>query len=129
MVERKDISKAGDKVVYADSYNAPEIYADGLSGILVGFPTLKMSFHTILASGETEVRRNCAVVTMDVHTALDMAFDILDSCRENEEQLLHLAAKGIPARLKELLSKIPAESVEPASKSLPKSRGKAKIKE
>lgn len=127
MVERKNVSKTEEKVVYVDTYDAPEIYADGLSGILVGFPTLKMSFHTVLASGESELRRNCAVITMDVHTAIDMAFDILDSCKENEEQLLHLASKGMPARLQDLFSKIPEEA-QPPSKPIPRTRSKAKAK-
>lgn len=129
MVERKGASKTGDDFVYVDTYNAPEFYADGLSGILVGFPTLKLSFHTVLASGNSELRRNCAVITMDVHSAIDMAFDILDSCKENEEQLLHMASKGIPARLKDLLNKIPAEQVELAANPAPRVRGKAKAKE
>lgn len=117
-----------DKVVYVDSYHPPEIYADGLSGVLVGYPTLKMTYHTVLSSGNSEVRRNCAVITMDVHAALDMAFDILESCKDNEEQLLHMASKGIPAKLKEFLSRIPTEEVEQPLKSVPKSRAKPKVK-
>jgi len=133
MIERKDVSIAPDakdaeKVVYADTYHTPEIYADGLSGILVGFPTLKMSFHTVLSYGESEVRRNCAVITMDVHAALDMAFDILDSCKENEEQLLHMASKGLPARLRNFLDKIPAGDTEPTAKPTSKSRSNSKNK-
>lgn len=129
MIDSKGVTTAGtDNVVYVDSYYTPEIYADGLSGVLVGFPTMKMSFHTVLSYGDSEIRRNCAVITMDVHTALDMAFDILDSCKENEEQLLHMASKGIPTKLKDFLSRIPAENVEPVAKPAPKSRAKPKSK-
>lgn len=130
MIDSKSISTTdADKVVYVDSYHTPEIYSDGLSGILVGFPTLKMSFHTVLSSGDAEVRRNCAVITMDVHSALDMAFDILESCKENEEQLLHMASKGIPAKLKDFLDRIPVADAQPVVKpSAPKSRAKPKSK-
>lgn len=128
MIERKDIAKAAEKVVYTDTYHTPEIYADGLSGILVGFPTMKISLHTVLSYGDSEVRRNCAVITMDVHSALDMAFDILDSCKENEEQLLHMASKRIPAKLKDFLSKIPVETVEAVAKPVSKARPTAKNK-
>ena len=128
MIDSKSTSTADtDKVVYVDSYHTPEIYADGLSGVLIGFPTLKMSFHTVLSYGDTEVRRKCAVITMDVHTALDMAFDILQSCKENEEQLLHMAAKGIPAKLKDFLDRIPKEDVQPVIKP-PASKSRAKPK-
>lgn len=130
MIDNKSTSTADvDKVVYVDSYHTPEIYADGLTGVLVGFPTLKMSFHTVLSYGDAEVRRNCAVITMDVHTALDMAFDILDSCKENEEQLLHMASKGIPAKLMDFLNRIPVSDAQPVIEPTgPKSRAKSKSK-
>jgi hypothetical protein len=129
MIDKKNAPTTNtDKVVYVDSYHTPEIYADGLSGILVGFPTLKMSFHTVLSSGEAEVRRNCAVITMDMHSALDMAFDILESCKENEEQLLYMASKGIPTKLKEFLSRIPTEDVSPDVKQASKSRASVRKK-
>lgn len=130
MIDAKITAPIDAEVVYVDSYNPPEIYADGLSGILVGYPTLKMSLHTVLSSGQSEVRRNCVVLTMDVHSALDMAFDILDSCKDNEEQMLHMASKGVPAKLREFLSRIPSEDKQPIKEkdSIPKSPAKSRSK-
>ena len=128
MAEKKAVNmEAINEVNYVGLHNAPEIYADGLSGILLGFPTLKMTFHTVLPSGSAEIRRNCAILTMDVYSALDMAFDILDSCKDSEEQFL-LASTGIHAKLKDLLSRIPAEPSAESTKTVTKSRAKAKSK-
>lgn len=129
MIEKTAVNMGETRAIdYLDSDSMPEIFADGLSGVLLGYPTMKMTFHSVLSAGESEIRRNSLVLTMDVHSALEMALDILELCKDSEEQLMHMASTAVPSKLKELLKKVPGGSPSTAAKRALKTPSKTKTK-
>ncbi len=89
-----------------------EIYADGISNILIGYPLMKFTFHSVVeaeSENSKEVRKAVALITMDTPSALDVAFDILEACKTTEAAMLESANSSFPARLKAFLDKIPAD--------------------
>ena len=98
-----------DDVILLDRYRAPEIYADGVSEIIMGYPMVKITLHTVMEAKEKEVRKSCAILTMDSPSALSMAFDILDAFKKAEQPLLNMASTAIVEKLKDLLGKIPQD--------------------
>lgn len=116
--------------VLLDRFKVPEIYVDGASQVLMGFPTTKILFHTVIESGEKEIRRACAMLTMDAPSALELALGILESFRQANDVLLKDAAPSLEKKLKALLERIPNEEiqvgVQEKSGSLSKSKSKEK---
>lgn len=129
MTDKNDLNyQEGEHFVLLDRFKAPEIYADGVSQLLIGYPMVKITFHTVLESGVKEIRKACATLTMDAPSALDMAFDILDACKHSEEEMLSIAGTNVPERLKAFLDRIPVEKAPPlvAEKSKEKQKRESK---
>jgi hypothetical protein len=104
-----DTSETSEYVIY-NKTNAPEIYVDGMSNMMLGFHSVKMSLHSVVDSGSEEtkeIRKVVATLTMDTAAAIDMAFDILESCKFAEAGLMDGAATIVPARLRALFDRIP----------------------
>lgn len=104
-----DTSETNEYLIYNKS-NAPEIFIDGMSNMMLGFHSVKMSLHSVVDSGgegSKEIRKVVATLTMDTAAAIDMAFDILESCKYAEAGIMDGVNTIIPARLKALFDRIP----------------------
>jgi len=112
--------------------NAPEIYVDGMTNIMLGYQGVKMSMHSVVDSGgegTKEVRKVVATLTMDIATAIDIAFDILESCKYAEDGLMNGVSTVVPARLKAFFDKIPEGfGADMEAKNTVKSSAKPKAK-
>ncbi|WP_292938326.1 hypothetical protein [Noviherbaspirillum sp.] len=115
--------------VLLDRYRVPETYADGVSEILIGYPMTKITFHTVIESSDKEMRRACAMLTMDAPSTLDLAFDILEAFRRVDEVLLKDVGPRITEKLKMLLERIPKEEMQSGIQERSKKPSKAKSKE
>ncbi|WP_313035665.1 hypothetical protein [Massilia alkalitolerans] len=130
----KDLNRIDtDDFILVDRLQAPEVYADGVSQILTGYPLMKILLHTVLEAGhgsQKEVRKACAMITMDTPSALDLAFDILESCKFSEADMLDSASGAMPNRLRELLDRITpemtpiTETIRAQKKSAKRPKGK-----
>lgn len=90
--------------------NAPDIYADGLTHILVGFPTTKIVFHTTIdKQEEKEIRKVCLNLSLSTLAAVHLANSILSAYKQSEAALMDGLQNQIPVQLKELLADVVAK--------------------
>lgn len=106
-----------EQTILIDRYKVPEIYADGVSQILMGYPTVKLTLHSVLESREKEIRKACAVLTMDAPSALDMAFEIIEAFRQVKTEMLQTASTTSVEKLKKFLDRIPEEDASNQKKT------------
>ena len=69
---------------------APEIFVDGWSQVLVGYPLTKVVFHTLVQpSGPDtkEIRKVAMTMTIPLAQAIQFAQTILSYCKNGEQQL------------------------------------------
>lgn len=86
--------------------SAQEVFSDGISQVLLGYPVSRLVMHTILepASEEAkEVRRAAVVLTMPTMTLIDTALMILRVCKQGEDQLVGFNSQQ-GAKISELLA-------------------------
>jgi hypothetical protein len=98
-----------DAFTLSGRVSAPEIYADGYSQLLLGFPTTKIVFHS-LVEPKTEVdskeeRRVVATLSISTLDAILLATTILAGCKSSEGQL-GLGADQYLTRLKATIAQI-----------------------
>ena len=99
--------------------SSPEIYAEGIANMMIGFPVSRLVLHTFLeplADGR-EHRRAVANLTMPTTALLELALNVLRACKSIEPQLMQIASSEAPAKLQEFLNMVPMEllaDTEPA---------------
>jgi len=93
--------------------NAPELFAEGLTQIMLGYPNSRLLLHTLIAPKEgakKEIRRAVATLTIPTATLIELANLVLDAARRTGEQLLEFQAASGP-RLATLLADAAAPAV------------------
>lgn len=73
--------------------NMPEIYADGFSAMMIGYPMSKIIFHSISMSlgssdDEIEKRTGVAQVVLPTHSLIEFAKHILGSIEANKSGVI-----------------------------------------
>jgi len=83
-----------------DKTAAPEIFADGVSQVLTGYPVSRVVFHTVLepaGSGTKELRKASAILTMPTVSLIETARKLLALAKEAEDQLKQFNAEHAAA--------------------------------
>lgn len=86
-----NLIKLGENSLLVGKANAPEIFADGMSQMLMGTPVSRVIFHTTLESYSErapEVRRAAAILVMPTGQLVEFALNILHAVKENEQRFL-----------------------------------------
>jgi len=104
-----------DKFTVGGVLSAQDVFVDGMSQFLFGFPVSKILLHTVVKPGEHEIRKAVISVAMPTATVIQMAQMILTNAIQNKEQLLTMAKTTHPNSLEALLS-----NASPAGDSTPK---------
>lgn len=89
--------------------SAPEIYADGFSQLLIGFPTTKIIFHSLVEPktnvNAKEERRVVATLSISTLDAIQLATTILAGFKNAESQL-GLGADQYLTRIKAAIAQL-----------------------
>ena len=106
--------KVGD-ILVVNRDAAPELVADGLNQMVVGYPHSRILLHTLIpvdpsAYGVREVRKVVATVTMPNLAMVDMALQILRAHLVNQTQIED-ARTATGNQLKLLLKGLSVESL------------------
>jgi hypothetical protein len=92
-----------DKYILRGKLNAPEVYADGASQILLGYPMTKIYLHTVISAGDDkELRKVVQVLSLSTATAIELANMILAVAKKSEEFLIP-SAEEATAQMQDLL--------------------------
>jgi len=98
-----------DSFTLSGRVSAPEIYADGFSQLLLGFPTTKIVFHSLVEphteANAKEERRVVATLSLSTMDAIQLATTILAGCKKSEVQL-GLGADQYLSRLKAAIAQL-----------------------
>lgn len=99
-----------DNIILLGKAAAPRVYADGVSQLLLGFPTTSIVFHQIAepASEETqgkEMRKVAMVVTMPTLALAEAAQNILAGLKAGASQIAGFQA-GASEQLQNLLARV-----------------------
>ena len=89
-VEKHEKPLEHSNFVLSNRDTAPEIYADGFTHMLVGYPMTKLVLHSLVdpLDGGKEQRSAVATITMSTVSLLEMAHAILSACKRSEEELI-----------------------------------------
>lgn len=97
-----------DRFVLVGKSSAPEVLAEGVSQVLMGYPMSRLVLHTVLDPEDAEsreIRRAAGIVTMSTVSLVQTAKLILKLAKEAEGQLSEFNAEhGV--RIRELLKDI-----------------------
>lgn len=88
--------------------NAPEVYADGISQMMIGHPVSKVTFHSVLDAandGGKEMRKAKLLLTIPTASLLETALIVIQSCLETENALVGHFTEQQNARLKLLMAR------------------------
>jgi len=95
--------------VLTDRISATELYADGFSQLLVGFPVTKIILHSVIDAKtptHKEVRRTVTTLSIPTTALIQLAQMILSACKNSEGQLAQLSGDAAK-QLKGILAQIP----------------------
>ncbi len=97
-----------------DKTAAPEVFADGISQVLMGYPVSRVVFHTILepaGSDSRELRRASMILTMPTVALIETARNLLNLAKEAEGQLVQFSSEQAVA-IQQLLGDAVSEAQE-----------------
>lgn len=106
------MNKSNPNIIEHDTFildsrtTAPEIYVEGWSQLLIGYPMTKITFHTTVEPANNdhkELRRTATTISMPLAIAVQLAQTILAGCKSAESQIVGAATEAT-AQLKQMLS-------------------------
>ena len=105
-----DIKEVNPTLTILDRLTAPNVYADGIAQIMIGFPISKIVFHTIYepkTDSSGEIRKCVQTLSIPTVSALEMARHILGAAKQSEAKLSELFSDETLNKIKGLLVDIP----------------------
>ena len=99
-------------VILKGRLTSPEVYADGVSQIMLIGSIAKLMLHSISLPKSTEnpeIRKAVQYLSMPVFGALELADLILRAAKDSEERLLHSMNEEQAAKAKVILSLVSTE--------------------
>lgn len=102
-----DINEKKDFVLL-NRASAPEVFIEGVSQVMVGFPLTKIVFHTVVEpkdGKDKEVRRVVQTLSMPTIAAVELAKIITELCRQSGNHLTEIACAEYGTKLNRVLTK------------------------
>lgn len=87
--------------------SSPELFVDGFSQVMIGFPISKIVFHSVIEpkdGKEKEIRKIVQTLTMPTAVAVELAKIISGLCKQSEKELTHDIAHEYIAKLQKGIS-------------------------
>lgn len=106
LVDKDPDLLVNERFILQGKATAPEVYVDGASQILVGYPMTKIYFHSVVNHSDTQEKRKVVqVLTLSTTTAIELANLILSVAKKSNEFLLPMSQSALD-QLQTLISDI-----------------------
>lgn len=100
--------------------NTPELFTDGISQLLMGFPISKLTFHSVVTPSESpeQIEQRKAVLSLAISTPvlLELCRNILFAAQSSLDQLSEGGTR-IDAQIRKIMDGV---AIPPLSKDTPK---------
>lgn len=96
-----------DGFVLLNRTSSPEVFAEGISQVMIGVPLTKIVLHSIVEpkdGANKEIRRTVQTLSIPTIAAVELANIVMSLCKQSEGELIQMAGDEFGKKLSALLS-------------------------